>query len=68
MLESQNIVIVLKNNLFHSDHHYFPVYSFVGDLVEYCLDTQSDHCNLTNVFIKSRINTSRDFFKKNKVE
>lgn len=43
MLESQNIVIVLKSNLFHSDHHYFPMYSFVGDLEEYCLDTQSDH-------------------------
>lgn len=68
LLESQNIVIVLKINLFHSNHHYFPIYFFVDYLVEYFLDTQSDHCSLINVFTKSRINISRDFFKRNTVE
>lgn len=51
LLENKNIVNILKNSGLHSGHHYIPIYFFVGDLMEYYLDTQFDHCNLTSVFI-----------------
>lgn len=51
LLENKNIVIILKNSRVYSGRHYFSIYFFVGDLMEYCLDTQFDHCNLTSVSI-----------------